>query len=131
MNPIVQTAFEQAKATRENAYAKFSNFLVGSAIKLKGSDEIYTGCNVENSTYGLTICAERTAITKAVSLKGKIDIDFVVVVADTPEPTFPCGMCRQTICEFGTDDTKIYLANLEGIQKETTLKEIFPDGFRL
>lgn len=132
MDQIVQEAYEQAKATREKAYAKFSNFFVGSAIKAKGNDTIYTGCNVENSTYGLTICAERTSTVKMISdMGGSPTIEFVVVVADTESPTPPCGLCLQTINEFADDNTMLYLSDLEGVKKTLRFKEAFPMGFKL
>lgn len=131
MNEQIQKAYELAKETRNNAYAKFSGFQVGAAIKVKGSDKLFTGCNVENSTYGLTICAERTSIVKLISeLGGSPEIEYVVVVADTEDPTPPCGLCLQSINEFSTDSTKLYLSNLTGILKELDFKEAFPMGFR-
>lgn len=128
---IVQEAYNLAKETREKAYAKFSGFQVGAAIKVKGHDKLFTGCNVENSTYGLTICAERTGIVKMISeLGGSPEIEFVVVIADTEEATPPCGLCLQSINEFASDDTKLYLSNLNGIIKELAFKEAFPMGFK-
>lgn len=132
MEQLVEQAYSLAKETRKNAYAKFSNFLVGAVIKLEDDEELYTGCNVENSTFGLTICAERTGIVKAVSKNGgDIKIEFVVVVADTEEPTAPCGMCLQTINEFSTDKTMLHLGNLKSVLKSIPLKSAFPMGFKL
>ena len=100
-----------AKAVRENAHAPYSNFRVGAALRAK-SGRVYTGCNVENSTYGLTACAERVAIFKAVS-EGERGFDAIAVVAQTDKLTPPCGACRQIIWEF-CGDVEIILANLKG-----------------
>ncbi|GAB6098637.1 cytidine deaminase [Halanaerocella petrolearia] len=109
---------EAARKAREQAYAPYSNFKVGAAL-LTAEGDIYTGCNVENSSYGLSNCAERTAIFKAIS-EGKKDFERLVVVTDTDRPATPCGACRQVISEFGPD-IEVIMANLEG---DTIVKEI-------
>src|SRR6185437_6058522 len=109
-----------AREARENAHAPFSNFRVGAALRAK-SGRIYTGCNVENASYGLTLCAERVAIFKAIS-EGERGFDAIAVVADTDALTSPCGACRQIIWEF-CGDVPVILANLSGkIQQETSAK---------
>jgi len=115
-----------AKQTRENAHAPYSNFRVGAALRAK-SGQVYTGCNVENSTYGLTVCAERVAIFKAIS-EGERGFDAIAVVADTPQPTPPCGACRQLIWEF-CGDVDIILANLKGQVEVVRTSAILPRPF--
>ncbi|AGB41512.1 cytidine deaminase, homotetrameric [Halobacteroides halobius DSM 5150] len=117
---------EEAIRARENAYTPYSNFKVGAAL-LTVDDEIYTGCNVENSSYGLTNCAERTAIFKAIS-EGKKDFKALAVVADTDDPVSPCGACRQVISEFGPG-IKVIMANLEGDAITKDLKDILWGAF--
>lgn len=129
VNDKVKKAYDIAKKTRLNAYAKYSNFLVGSAIAIKDSDEIFGGCNVENISFGGTICAERNAILGAIAQKGKIQLDFVVVCVDTKPVTVPCGMCLQVISEFCTPDMPIYLGDLEGIKKIMKFNELLPSPF--
>ena len=114
-----KTLVEKAIEARSTAYVPYSKFQVGAAI-ITSNDQVYLGCNIENASYGLTNCAERTAIFKAVS-EGDNEIKAIAVVADTEGPVSPCGACRQVIAEFATDDTKIYLANLNGDVKETTI----------
>jgi cytidine deaminase len=117
-----------AKAVRENAYARFSNFKVGAAIL--GSDgRIFTGCNVENSSYGLTICAERAALFKAVS-EGAKDIVALALFTDSIPPARPCGACRQVLFEFNPE-LEIVSANMNGNVDKFKLSDIFPEGFRL
>ncbi|WP_226677527.1 cytidine deaminase [Mesobacillus jeotgali] len=122
-----KTLVEKAIEARSTAYVPYSKFQVGAAI-ITSNDNVYLGCNIENASYGLTNCAERTAIFKAVS-EGDTEIKAIAVVADTEGPVSPCGACRQVIAEFATDDTKIYLANLNGDVKETTISEILPGYF--
>lgn len=117
---------EAATAVRENAYAPFSNFRVGSALETEDG-EVIAGCNVESASYGLTVCAERVAIWKAISL-GKRKIKQIAVVADTEELTPPCGVCRQIIWEFG-GDIPVVLANLHGKVETMQMKELLPRAF--
>jgi cytidine deaminase len=119
---------QAAKEARYNAYAPFSNFLVGAAV-YTGNHKIYQGCNIENSSFGLTNCAERTAIFKAVS-EGERKIAAIAVVGDTEGPISPCGACRQVMAEFCDQDTKIYLTNLQGNTEEWTLAQLLPGAFR-
>jgi len=115
-----------AKQARENAHAPFSNFRVGAALRAK-SGRIFTGCNVENATLGLTCCAERVAIFKAVS-EGERGFDAMAVVADTDTLTPPCGACRQILWEF-CGDVEIVLSNLTGKSETVRLSTIFPRAF--
>ncbi len=115
-----------ALAVRENAHAPFSKFRVGAAIE-DASGKIHTGCNIENATYGLTICAERVAIFKAIS-EGAREFKRVVVAADTDMLTPPCGACRQILWEF-SGDIEIVLVNLRGTKETLRLKNLFPRPF--
>ena len=118
---------EAALAARERAYAPYSKFLVGAAVRAE-SGKIYTGCNVENASYGLTVCAERNALFSAVGA-GERKFTALCVVGDTQEPISPCGACRQVMAEFKVPC--IILANLKGDVKEYTLEELLPYGFTL
>jgi len=117
---------ERAKKARENAYAPYSKFKVGAAI-LTEDGEVYTGVNVENASFGLTVCAERVALFKAVSV-GKRSFKAIAVVADTEEPVPPCGACRQVLSEFG--DMEVIMANLKGDVKIARLRDLLPDSFK-
>ena len=117
---------EAARAVRERAYAPFSKFKVGAAVKTK-SGKVYIGCNIESASYGLTVCAERVAIWKAVS-EGEREFTNVAVVADTEELTPPCGVCRQIIWEF-CGDIPVTFANLNGKTETVQMKEILPRAF--
>jgi cytidine deaminase len=115
-----------AKAARENSYAPFSDFHVGAALETDDG-EIISGCNVESASYGLTVCAERVAIWKAIS-EGKHKIKSIAVVADTDELTPPCGVCRQIIWEFG-GNVPVTLANLNGKRETLEMRELLPRAF--
>ena len=115
-----------ATAVRENAYAPFSNFRVGSAIETEDG-EIISGCNVESASYGLTVCAERVAVWNAIS-QGNRKIVKIAVVADTEELTPPCGVCRQIIWEFG-GDIPVVMANLKGKTETIQMNELLPRAF--
>jgi cytidine deaminase len=117
---------DAARAAREKAIAPYSGFSVGAAIET-ADGAIVTGCNIENATYGLTLCAERVAIFKALS-DGHRQFTRVVVLADTLEPTPPCGACRQILWEFG-GDLEVILANLTGVHARYRLKDLFPLPF--
>lgn len=116
----------EARQTRENAHAAFSNFRVGAALRAT-SGRIFGGCNVENATYGLTMCAERVAIFKALS-EGERGFDAVAVVTDTDRLTPPCGACRQLIWEF-CGDVLVVLANLAGRTEVVRMKDLLPKPF--
>lgn len=117
-----------AKKARENAYARFSNFKVGAAL-LTADGKIFSGCNVENSSYGLTNCAERTAVFKAVS-EGSTKFIALAVYTDANPPATPCGACRQVMYEFNPD-LEIVCANSMGISEKIKLSDLLPAGFRL
>ncbi len=115
-----------ARIAREHAHAPYSNFRVGAAVRAQ-SGRIFSGCNVENATYGLTLCAERVAIFKAIS-EGERGFDAVAVVADTEALTPPCGACRQIIWEF-CGDAEVVLANLNGKIERYRMSALFPKPF--
>jgi cytidine deaminase len=117
---------EAAKQARENAHAPYSNFRVGAALR-STSGRIFGGCNVENATYGLTMCAERVAIFKAVS-EGERGFSAIAVVTDTDMLTPPCGACRQLIWEF-CGDIPVSMANLKGKMEVIQMRELFPSPF--
>jgi cytidine deaminase len=121
-----ETLIAAAKRARENAHAPYSNFRVGAALRAS-SGRIFGGCNVENATYGLTVCAERVAIFKAVS-EGERGFNAISVVTDTDTLTPPCGACRQLIWEF-CGDVPVILANLKGKIEVIQMKELFPKPF--
>jgi cytidine deaminase len=119
-----------AEAVAANAYTPYSHFRVGSAILLADGN-IYTGCNVENASYGLTNCAERTAIFKAISERGPgIVLRAVVVTNLNNAVSMPCGACRQVIAEFGDADTWIYFPDADGL-RAVPLPELLPFAFQL
>jgi cytidine deaminase len=117
---------QAARAARENAFAPYSNFRVGAAVRAK-SGKIYAGCNVENATLGLTVCAERVAIFKAVS-EGEREFTAIAVAADTARLTPPCGACRQIVWEF-CGDVPVILSNLKGQVEHRRSGELLPSAF--
>jgi cytidine deaminase len=126
---LIAAAHEATK----HAHAPYSNFFVGAAL-LTGDGKIFSGCNVENASYGLTICAERNAIFAAVAAsivapQGKIAIQAIAVVNAQNVPCSPCGACRQVIAEFG-NDIIVYHQGKNGI-KQSTIAELLPDSFSL
>jgi len=124
MNP--EELIARAVEVRENACAGYSHFKVGAAL-LASSGKAYTGCNVENSTYGLTVCAERVALWKALS-EGERRFKQIAVVTSSEPPASPCGACRQLLWEY-CGDIEVILANLQGFRKTLVLAEIFPHPF--
>ncbi|MGI6364402.1 MAG: cytidine deaminase [Bacillota bacterium] len=117
----------QALAAKEFAYAPYSGYRVGAAVLGKGG-KIYRGCNIENASYGLTNCAERSALFNAIS-EGERTFVGLAVAVDGKLPASPCGACRQVIREFFADDTEIFLVNEEGEARTTTIKELLPGAF--
>lgn len=115
-----------AVAARDHARARFSGFKVGAALETSTGD-VVTGCNVENATYGLTMCAERVALYKALS-DGRDIFTRIAVVADTADPTPPCGSCRQLLWEY-CGDIEVVLANLSGVKRRIRLSELLPLPF--
>jgi cytidine deaminase len=126
MENQVEKLVAAARAVRLNAYARFSNFLVGAALESAEGD-IITGCNIENATYGLTVCAERVAIWKAIS-EGYREFKRIVIVADTEAPTPPCGACRQILWEFA-GDLEVVLADLREVKGVYALSKLLPHPF--
>ena len=119
---------DRARRAREAAYAPYSNFKVGAAV-LTAAGEIFSGCNIENASLGATICAERVAILTAVAA-GARDLTALAVIADTPDPVAPCGLCRQVLAEF-SPDCRVVMANTAGRIRLANLKELLPLAFRL
>jgi cytidine deaminase len=117
-----------ARAARAHAYAPYSRYAVGAAVR-GANGRIYTGANVENASYGLALCAERNAIMAAV-LDGATPLAACAVVTTSSPPAAPCGMCRQTLAEFAGDDLPIALTNTQGELVETTLGALLPRAFR-
>ena len=122
---VIDRLVAAAEAVRRRAHAPYSNFMVGAAI-LDGDGAVHTGCNVENASYGLSVCAERHAVGASVAA-GASELIAVAVVTDTTPPTTPCGACRQVLAEFG--DLPVVLANLQGDRKLTSVARLLPDGF--
>jgi homotetrameric cytidine deaminase len=127
-DPILRKALEAAVAARENAYAPYSKFKVGAALVTR-SGKIFPGCNVENASFGATICAERGAILSA-HAAGERDYRFIVVVTGAEPPSVPCALCLQVMAEFCPPDFEIYLAGPKGIERETKLGDLLPHPFR-
>lgn len=127
MDKDIEKLFEAAKEVREFSYSPYSHFKVGAAIEGE-SGKIYTGTNIENSSFGLTICAERVALFKGIS-EGETGFTKLVLVTDTGLPTPPCGACRQVLSEFDPG-LEIHMCTLDGECKKVTLDEIFPHQFR-
>ena len=117
---------KKALEAKEKAYVPYSHFKVGAALLTK-SGEIFTGCNIENSYFGATNCAERTAIFKAIS-EGENEFRAIAVMSSSGDFTYPCGICRQVISEF-TRDIKIVLGNNKGDIKIFTIKDFLPYAF--
>ncbi|WP_442878509.1 cytidine deaminase [Clostridium sp.] len=119
---------QEAIKVREKAYCPYSNFKVGAAVLFEDGN-IYTGCNIENASYGATNCAERTAIFNGVSNGNRV-LKEIALIGDTNSYTYPCGICRQVITEFAEDENiKIYIVKNENDFIEKTLEEIMPGSF--
>jgi len=123
---VLQPLIEEATRARLQSVAPFSQFLVGAAIRTNRG-KVYTGCNVESASYGLTVCAERVAIWKAVS-EGERQFTDLAIVADTESLTPPCGTCRQIIWEFAKN-ANIVLANLRGETETVSIRDLLPRAF--
>ncbi|HEX7338866.1 MAG TPA: cytidine deaminase [Rhodanobacteraceae bacterium] len=122
---------DQARAARDHAYAPYSHFHVGAAVRSRDG-RIFTGCNVENASYGLTSCAERNALAAAVAAGCKPgDLVEIAIIGDTDGPISPCGACRQCMRELGGDALHITLANLHGDIHHTTIEQLLPGAFTL
>lgn len=117
-----------ATAAHANAHSPYSNYRVGAAIRL-ASGEVFGGCNVENASYGATICAERSAILAAVTAHGPIQVVEVLVLTDASPPWPPCGLCRQVIAEFAAPDCRVWCCNPGGEAAVQPFRQLFPQGF--
>ncbi len=125
---VPQELLEQAKTAWHNAYAPYSKFRVGAALRTK-SGNMYPGANIENASYGLGRCAEQSAV-QAMASAGEREIQELVVYTEDEPPATPCGACRQVLFEFGKD-ASVYLVNHLGNVKVYTVRELLPDGFEL
>ncbi len=122
-----ESLFEQARKVRERAHAPYSRFPVGAAV-LYADGSVVTGCNVENSSYGLSVCAERGALAAGVA-QGRGKPVAVAIVVDTPTPCPPCGMCRQVMLEFAPKELPVRSRNLKGDEARYSLGELLPHAF--
>ncbi|WP_231133272.1 cytidine deaminase [Capillibacterium thermochitinicola] len=123
---LTRRLLEEAKEARLKAYAPYSGYQVGAALITK-SGRIFGGCNIENASYGATICAERVAVARAIA-EGEKDFVALAVVADSPEPGSPCGICRQFLAEFAPR-LQLILGNLDGKVRRGSLDEYLPYAF--
>lgn len=126
---IFTTLLAAALQVKQNAYAPYSHFHVGAALRSSGG-KIFTGCNVENASFGLTICAERSAIVKMIS-EGETMIEHLLVIGDTERFLPPCGACRQVMAEFAAPDAIVWLCAQNGAAEKTTMKQLLPYIFFL
>jgi cytidine deaminase len=127
MDDTQRRLLEAALSVIKQSYSPYSNFAVGASL-LARSQKIYVGTNVENSSYGLTLCAETCAIANMIS-QGDKDIDAVLITSSGHKSCPPCGACRQRLYEFGHDRTKVYLCNEEKMVQEIALEKLLPLGF--
>jgi len=123
---IIDKLFSSAMTARKKAYSPYSKFMVGASV-MTGNQKIYNGCNIENSSFGATICAERVAIFKAISEEGYTKIKYLMLVADTP---IPCGICRQVLSNFCEDDMPIIATNGKGDIEIFQFRDILPMPFK-
>lgn len=124
---LIENLIVAARQAREAAYAPYSgDFRVGAAV-LSANGRIFTGCNIENASFGATVCAERVAIFAAVAA-GQRQIKALAVIADTPEPVAPCGLCRQVLQEFGSD-CQVIMANLNGDYQVLAMADLLPYAY--
>ncbi|WP_413581952.1 cytidine deaminase [Bdellovibrio sp. HCB288] len=128
MNDMQKKLYDAACVAQKRAHAPYSGAHIGAAV-LMADGQIFNGCNVENASYGGTVCAERVALWKAVSEGSSKSVKEVMVISDADKPWPPCGFCRQVIAEFGSEETVIYTANLSGKMKTFKFGEIFPEAF--
>jgi len=126
---MIEQLIESAKKSLENAYAPYSLYRVGAAIE-GFSGKVYPGCNIENTSYGLTICAERVAIFRGIS-EGERNFKRIFITSNTETPPIPCGACLQVMAEFCDEDFEIYIGKSDNEVKRFLLKELFPKPFTL
>ena len=124
-----ENLLSSARQASENSYSPYSEFSVGAAVMYE-SGRIYTGCNVENASYGLSLCAERCAISSAISTGEKTKIKAIAIYSPTQKKCMPCGACRQWLLEFTNGNTKIILEDENDSPLVLTLDDIFPYGFK-
>lgn len=124
-----QQLIEYAKKAMEKAYVPYSKFHVGAALLTK-TGRVYTGCNIEIASFGATNCAERTAVWKAVSEEGKLEIAKIAITSDEPDYIYPCGICRQVLAEFADDDMEVIATKKNGEYKAVRFGDILPNAFR-
>ncbi|MBL7543402.1 MAG: cytidine deaminase [Bdellovibrionaceae bacterium] len=127
-NATLKSMIQNAYTVQKNAYAPYSKFSIGASI-LDSKGAIFTGCNVENSSYGGTVCAERVAIWKGVSEKMKLPLKAVVVVSSEKDQWPPCGLCRQVMAEFCTPQTVVFFGNNKKEFRQMTFAELLPEAF--
>ncbi len=128
---MTQRLYEAARAVRDHAHAPYSRFKVGAALHCEGQPDPITGCNVENASYGGTVCAERTALFKMVSDLGNSSKPLsIVIVTDSTPPAPPCALCLQVMAEFCDPDFQVHLADLEGIKETYRFDELLPKPFK-
>lgn len=120
---------EAVASVRERAYAPYSNFKVGAAMRA-ASGEIFVGANVENVSYPVGTCAEEAAFAAMIA-GGETEVVEIYVIADSPTPIAPCGACRQRLKEFGKNDVAVWLGNTDGVETRTTIGELLPGAFDL
>ena len=125
----IQNAYSLAQKARLNAYADYSGVKVGSAVKIKGVQEIFFGANVEYVVNGISVCAERSALSAAVSSHGKIELEYIVVCSNTEPALLPCGVCCQAISEFAHRDLPIHIGNKDKLLKTVIFKDIWPHQY--
>lgn len=127
----IEALVREARAARDRAYAPYSQFRVGAAV-LTRSGRVFRGCNVENASYGLTLCAERVALALAVAEGcSRGEFTHLAVIADTTEPVAPCGACRQVMMELAGPDLIVIQANLRGALSQLTMAALLPGAFAL
>jgi cytidine deaminase len=128
-HPDVIHAWKQAVESHGNAYSPYSKFSVGSCLKVKGKERYFSGCNVENSSFGATVCAERNAVFGMVNELGRQEIDFIVLVANTEAKLVPCGLCLQVLSEFADLDTPVFIGSTEKLFEQQTFQQFLPQAF--
>ena len=126
---LIHSLIQRATSAREAAYTPYSNFPVGAAV-LTADGSIFTGCNVENASFGATMCAERVAIFSALVRRGHRQIKALAVIADTPRPVVPCGLCRQVLMEF-SPDCRVIMANMQEEYHVVKMADLLPSTFEL
>ncbi len=133
---LLALAIKEAYAKRKNAYAPYSNYKVGAALLSAATSRVYSGCNVENSSYGASICAERNAVLNAIANEGSLGVELLVVVSEDSPPAPPCALCLQVLAEFSRPDTEVHLLDTaaaleqgQGTHLVYTFEELLPHPF--